>query len=183
MLGFGLLLLCGLSMPWQQNLAASWAFAVNARSLGMEIALPAALPATSWWGILLLMLVGGAPASTAGGLRVTTLWLLVSSAPKLSAGQSVGRSLGIALFFTGLLLAGAFALFLGLLATQPQLPADRLALIAVGALTNTGLSHNPLSFTGLPLYLLGLGMLAGHLLPLIVAWRMKNAGDWDTPVC
>lgn len=183
MLGFGLLLLCGLSLPWRQNLAASWAFAVNARSLGMEIALPSSLPATSWWAILLLMLIGGAPASTAGGLRLTTLWLLGSSAGKLSAGKSVGRSLGIALFYTGLLLACAFALFLGLLATQPQLPADRLALIAVGALTNTGLSHNPLSLTGLPLYLLALGMLAGHLLPLIVAWWMKNSGDWDTPVC
>jgi len=53
----------------------------------------------------------------------------------------------------------------------PAVPADRLLVLACGALGNVGISHEPIGITGPSLFLLSAAMLAGRLLPLVMlAW-------------
>ncbi len=55
-----------------------------------------------------------------------------------------------------------------LLQTEPSLPADRAAMLAVGALSNVGLSHSPITITGGGLAILSAVMVVGRLLPLML---------------
>ena len=65
--------------------------------------------------------------------------------------------------------------FLALAAGQPQMPADRLIFLTISAVSNVGLSHDPISIVGPGLFLLSLLMLAGRLAPLAVLWWMARS--------
>ena len=179
LLGFAILLLCGLSLSLRENVAASWIGAVNTRSLAADVYYPVSLPRATWWAMTLLMLAGAAPGSPTGGLRLTTLWTLWTGSRRLLRGEPPGRSLGAAMAYTGIFLSLVIALFFCLLSLEPQLPADRLATLAAGALTNTGLSHDPLSNTGISLYVLSLAMGIGHILPVAFAWWMHDKSCYN----
>ncbi|QOV91905.1 TrkH family potassium uptake protein [Humisphaera borealis] len=152
---------------------------LNSRSLGMpfEPATVAALPKAASWVLILLMAVGGGPAGTAGGLKLTTLFLLGRGARRGSQGERLPVECGFALFWAmgfALLVAVGYA---GMLWAAPQLPPDRLLLVTVSAITNTGLSHDALSIVLVPLILLSLLMVLGRILPILILWRMASRLD------
>ena len=73
--------------------------------------------------------------------------------------------------------------FLLLVWTVPDLPADRSLFLAVSAVSNVGLSHDPIGITGPGLYVLSTLMLAGRVAPLLVLWWMvKVAPDAEVAV-
>jgi len=152
---------------------------MNSRSLGMplEPATVAALPRAASWVLLLLMAVGGAPAGTAGGLKLTTFFLLGRGARRGSLGERLPIECGFALAWAlifGLLVSLGYAL---LLWTAPELSADRLLLVTVSAASNCGLTHDALSLVGAPLILLAVIMLLGRILPILILWRMAARLD------
>ena len=93
------------------------------------------------WALIVLMMIGAAPASTGGGLKTTTLAVLLRDSRKLLRGEGAGRSLGIALSWLGLYLGMALLGLLMLLFVEPQLAADQVVFLTISALSNVGLSR------------------------------------------
>lgn len=184
LLGFVILFLCGLvgELPFSDNLLASWVNAANARGLATEIDFPTALPRVTWWVMVLLMLVGGAPGSTTGGLKITTIAALFGEARALwrnSANLPLHlQRLAAALRWLGIFLGLFLALFLLMLCLHPETTTDQLVVMVAGALTNTGLSLDPITLVGSSLHILTITMLFGHLLPLaFAAWLLFRTKD------
>ena len=175
----GLLLLIAVQIPatlsggwnaWRLTFASCSTFAINARTAGIPFESPAVFTAAGQWMLMLIMIVGAAPAGTAGGLKLTTIWHLVSGTRDALAGRAVRRSAGIALVWVSLY---ALAVFLGVLMLAqnvPQMAGDRLLFLAISATSNVGLSHDPIAITGPGLIVLSVLMLFGRLAPIAILW-------------
>ena len=120
------------------------------------------------------MLIGGASAGTASGLKTNTLWQLARGVRDVLRGRPVPRPFGIAAVWLGLFLLTLFIGILLLATTDPQIASDRLLFLCCSALANVGLSHDPVSITGPGLIVLSLLMLAGRLGSLGVLWWMAE---------
>jgi Trk-type K+ transport system membrane component len=164
---------------WRQTFALASTFSVDARTAGLPFEFADALSRPAQWVLVLLMVVGGAPGGTAGGLKTTTLWRLVASVRDSLAGRRVSRGFGIAASWATLYGALVLTGFLLLLVSEPDLSTDRLLFLAVSAASNVGLSHDPVSITSGGLYTLSALMLAGRLAPLFVLWWMASDADAD----
>ncbi|GEM_PF-7019922 len=162
----------------RESVLTSWLYAINTRGLGAEVVLPIPFARPIWWLLAMLMLVGGMPGSTTGGLRITAL----TEAASGLRSETPTRTLRIAMIWIALFFAAFALVFLLLLAWQPQLATDDAAVLAAGALGNTGLSHGNVDLTGYPLHLLTVAMYTGHLAPLCFAWWMKNSHRHHVPI-
>jgi Trk-type K+ transport system membrane component len=80
------------------------------------------------------------------------------------------RATGIAALWLGIYMAALMIGVILLVQVQSQIPADRLLFLAVSALSNVGLSHDPVSITGPGLLVLSALMLIGRLVPLAILW-------------
>ncbi len=103
-------------------------------------------------GLLLtigLMFIGASPGSTGGGIKTTTLVVLIAAIRALAVNREavhvLGRSLAARVVKTALVLfaLGTTAVFVGTLSLsvlEPEIPALKLAFEAVSALGTVGLS-------------------------------------------
>jgi trk system potassium uptake protein TrkH len=153
----GILLVAGMAglwvFGWGTGQSIGWVdaffFAVTSRTCGWYTFPVAELPHISLTLIMLLMLVGGSPGSTAGGIKTSTVALALAAIVSTLRGDpetlvfkrriptlNVLRSFTIILLFTLLGCAGALAL--GLM--EPALDLTDTAFEAISALTTTGLS-------------------------------------------
>jgi len=141
--------LCG----WVTGQSIDWFdayfFSVTARTCGCYSSGVAALPNISRILLMLLMLIGGSPGSTAGGIKTSTIALALAAIVSTLRGDpetlvfkrhipniNVLRSFTIILLFTligclGVLLLGLF---------EQELELSDTAFEAVSALSTTGLS-------------------------------------------
>lgn len=134
--------------PWHGELADAAFMSVTARTAGfnsvpMDELTPASIVLT-----ISLMFVGGSPGSTAGGMKVTTLALLVLSIMATIRGRAETEAFGRAIPEALVRKAGAIALSMLLLPmvasyflamTDPG-PLTPIVFEAVSAATTTGLS-------------------------------------------
>jgi Trk-type K+ transport system membrane component len=171
------------SEPVTAVVASASAVAVDARTLGLPLVPVGSMARTIQWVLILVMAVGGAPASTAGGLKVTCLAELFRGVGRSLRGQAPGRSFGIASTWL-LAYAGIVAVaLLVLLSTDPDVPADRMLFHVVSAASNVGLSFDPISTVGKGLYVLTLTMFLGRVVPLLIVWwQADTTTDGDTAV-
>ncbi|HZL37525.1 MAG TPA: hypothetical protein VFC78_19560 [Tepidisphaeraceae bacterium] len=153
-------------------LGAASTAAVNARTAGLPFEFLRAFPGPAQWLVVLLMMIGASPAGTGSGLKATTCYHLFAGIRDALRGRPVRRTFGIAAVWMGGYVLAAGAGFLALTATQPQMPADRLIFLTISAISNVGLSHDPISIVGPGLFLLAALMLFGRLAPLAVLWWM-----------
>jgi Trk-type K+ transport system membrane component len=162
------------------SVALASAFAVNSRTTGLPLELAGAFARPAQWVLVALMVVGGSPGGTAGGIKTTAVYQMVTGfRDALRGRRQVSRAFGIAGCWVGAYLAVVAVGFLLLLITEPDTP-DRLLFLAVSAASNVGLSHDPVSSTGNGLFTLSALMLAGRVLPLLVLWWMASApGERD----
>ena len=151
------LLLCGTIAIWSFGRATgkpvawfdAFFFAVTSRTCGCYTAEVAALPHISLVFVMILMLIGGSPGSTAGGIKTSTVGLALAGIISTLRGDpetlvfkrrvptvNVLRALTIIILFALLSCVGALALEL----TEPTLASSSTAFEAVSALTTTGLS-------------------------------------------
>ncbi len=149
-------------------MALSSASILQARTLGPLINVQLA-SGVAQWIILLIMLLGGASAGTAGGLKITTLNAMIGGTRKCLRGQSPGRSFGIATawsaMYGGIILAGVLLLTYVLRSAT----AD-VIFLAVSAASNTGLSMQKIPQDTGVMYALCAIMLLGRMAPLMVLW-------------
>jgi Trk-type K+ transport system membrane component len=155
--------------------ASSSTLAINVRTAGLPFQYVQDFPRTLPWVLMLLMVIGGGPAGTAGGVKVTTIYELWRGVRRALRGQPVGRSFGIAATWLALYAGLALVSLLALLATLPQIGADRLAFECISALSNVGLSHEVIMVVGSGLDVFTGTMLLGRIVPLGVLWWMAGS--------
>ena len=168
------------------ELAASSSIAtLNARTFGLPVQLAGTLTRPVQWLLILLMVVGGASASTAGGLKTTTLAVLFQGVRKSLRGEAPGRAFGVAATWLGAYFAAAVLCALALLWGVAEWPADQALFHAVSALSNAGLAHQNISIRADELFSRGfvasiainLASLFGRLAPLAVLWWLAGKDE------
>jgi len=132
--------------------------------------------------LMILMLIGAGSAGTAGGLKVTTLFVLVRGTKHSLGRRTSGRLFGIALTWTAILIALIIACWINLLRTVPDLDTDRLLLLSVSAATNAGLSHDRVSLNHSGYTAMAITMLLGRILPPMILWWIAQSTR-DEDVC
>jgi trk system potassium uptake protein TrkH len=157
---------------WQRTIAAASREAINSRSTGFPFESASYLPQTAATVLILAMLVGAAPGGTAGGLKLTTVAALTGGTRDLLARRSAGRPLGIAVLWTGIYLAMVLLATLALMVTDPELHLDRTLFMAVSALGNVGLSHDPIVASDAGLCVMSVVMLLGRVAPVLMLWYL-----------
>jgi Trk-type K+ transport system membrane component len=123
------------------------------------------------------MIIGGNSGSAGGGLKATTLVRFFKGGWDSLRGRAPGRGYGIAMtWILGYFAVVGVAMFV-LLGTDPDQPMDRLLFLAVSAMSNIGLSHEPVAIVGTGLHTLSVVMLIGRLAPLFVLWWVAKTTD------
>lgn len=163
-------------VPVQTSLASGLIASINSRTAGLPIEYVYDYPRAMQWWLIGLMFIGGAPASAASGLKLTTIVVLCAGLRRTFRNEPAGRAFGIALAWFGVYLLLAFASMLWLLNSAPEISSDRALFITISAISNTGLSPDPLSVTAANGYVLASAMLLGRVLPIGVLWWMA----WTT---
>ena len=180
-------------MGWWDRVTNAWFMSVTPRTAGFNSVDYDALTNPSLFLTILLMLVGGSPGSTAGGLKTTTLALMVlallarlrgddhvSVAGRTIPSETVGRAAGLAL--GGLLIVGAAVFLLAVVEMAPEGGTDRveflrLAFEAHSAFGTVGLSMGATSaLSEAGRLIVAALMYVGRVGPLAVASAMAVAG-------
>jgi trk system potassium uptake protein TrkH len=157
------------------SLARASAISINARSPGLPMAL--IYTRVLSWFLLLFMIIGGNSGSAGGGLKATTIVRFFRGAWDSLRGRAPGRGFGIAMtWMLGYFAVVVIAMFV-LLGSDPDQPMDRLLFLAVSAMSNVGLAHEPVSIVGTGLHVLSTVMLIGRLAPLFVLWWVAKTTD------
>ena len=168
---------------WREALTSASALAVNARGAGIPFEFASAYPRAMQWLLIVLMAIGANPAGSGGGVKATTVALLVSGTRDALAARRVSRAVGVAAVWVAVYAAIVFAGMLLLLWRSADMAGDRLLFLTVSAASNVGLAHDPVSITGPGLYTLCAVMLAGRVAPMFVLWWMaRTTADADVAV-
>jgi Trk-type K+ transport system membrane component len=123
------------------------------------------------------MIVGPVSGGAGGGVKLTSLLAVGAGVRRALRGAVVGRAAGIAAVWLTAYAALVFLTLLMLIAAQPQVPADRLLLLAVSAASNVGLTHEPVAMAGAPLVILSMTMMLGRVLPIAVLWWQATTSN------
>ncbi len=162
-------------MPFAQKLMVAFFQSVSPRTAGFAAVDIAGLRQATLFFTMLLMFIGGAAGSTAGGVKVNTIGVLSITAISLAKGKhhisAFGRQLtnetvfrAIALFLVYLIVVGIFTVVLSITENQPL---DSILFETFSALGTVGLSVGitpELSILGR--FVLVIAMLVGRLGPL-----------------
>ena len=155
-----------------ERLLSALFHSVSARTAGFNTVDVAGLAPAALFLLLLLMWIGGSPASTAGGVKTTTVAVALLTVLSIAGGKgrvelfrhrlgdaSIQRAFATVIISVSLLSVS----ILGLLAFEEK-PAFELAFEAVSALSTVGLSTGITPSLGTPSKLLLVGlMLAGRV--------------------
>lgn len=161
-----------LGETWRERILSALFHSVSARTAGFNTVDIAGLAPAALFLILLLMWIGGSPASTAGGVKTTTVAVALLTVLSIAGGKgrvelfrhrlgdsSIQRAFATVIISVSLLSVS----ILGLLAFEKK-PAFDLAFEAVSALSTVGLSTGITPSLGTPAKLLLSGlMLAGRV--------------------
>ncbi len=136
-------------LPWHARLLASVFHGLTPRTAGFNTLDVGAFGSASLLVTMGLMFIGGNPGSTAGGIKTTTLAVLVMSAWSVVRGHTgvhtFGRTLGSLLVARAAALATLATLvvataIVALTLTEPGVPLPVLAFEAISAFGTVGLS-------------------------------------------
>jgi trk system potassium uptake protein TrkH len=158
------------AVPWQAAVAGSSIEAINARSAGFNLESVNDFPQVLSAVTVVVMLVGAAPAGTAGGMKLTSIAAVSRGIRDAFTGRPVRRIAGVAAVWILLYLALVGAVTIALLITEPEFQLDRTLFMAASAVGNVGLLHTPIEASPAGLYTLSFAMIAGRILPVLVLW-------------
>lgn len=152
---------------------------LDARVAGLTQPLAEVAPATRWLTGLIALL-GSAPGSTGAGAGVLAIAVLATLAfqPKRADTLPVIAVAWQGVLVIGLLWAATFGLLLAML---PQLPADRVAVLAAGAVGNVGISVDPVDAADADAFVLSAAMLLGRIASLAMLYRLLAAMTRSRP--
>jgi trk system potassium uptake protein TrkH len=160
----------------KQSIVAASSVVMNCRTLGFPLESFGMLARPAQWIVLLLMAIGGSGAGTAGGIKITTVFGIGRGAVRAIRGKSLDRVFGVICVWFAIYWAMVLATTISLVAAQPQAAGDRMLFLAVSAVSNVGISHEPITFTGVTLYILTAAMLLGRVVPLGMLWWAAGCG-------
>jgi len=141
-------------MPLRDKLVNAWFHAVTPRTAGFNTLAIEALHPVSRFLTMVLMFIGAAPGSTSGGVKITTIFVLILTVRTLMRGgfevHGFGYSIGHSTVYrtAAVLSLGMMSWVVclaALLATQPM-RLERLAFEALSAFGTVGLSMNVTPF-------------------------------------
>ena len=161
---------------FQQAAVIGSSVVMNSRTLGFPLDTFGMLARPSQWIVLILMAIGGSGAGTAGGIKVTTVFGIGRGVVRAILGESIDRIFGVICVWFGIYCLMVLATTMLLSACEPQAAGDRLLFWAVSAISNVGLSHEPITFTGMTLYVLSAAMVLGRVVPLGILWWTAERG-------
>lgn len=162
-------------MPFTQKLIVAFFQSVSPRTAGFTAVDIAGLRQATIFFIMLLMFIGGAAGSTAGGVKVNTIGVLSVTAISLAKGKhhisAFGRQLtnetvfrAITLFLVYLMVVGVFTVILSVTENQPL---DSILFETFSALGTVGLTFGITpELSSLGRLVLVIAMLVGRLGPL-----------------
>ncbi|TDS86317.1 potassium uptake TrkH family protein [Nesterenkonia aurantiaca] len=135
-------------LHWSEKLLAGFFQSVQTRTAGFNSVDISAMEPTTWLGIDVLMLIGGAPAGTAGGIKVTTfavlLFILITELRGDAAvnifGKRLSRSVHRQAIAVVLLALALITVVTGVLMHISGLPLDQVLFETVSAFSTVGLS-------------------------------------------
>ena len=176
------------------NLAGAFFQSVTARTAGFNTIVINDLPPGGLFLLITLMVVGGSPASTAGGFKTVTLAVLVLSAwatlrrrdnveafGRTLALETLRRAAALVILFLGLLVATTLALSLA----QPKEPLANVFFESASACGTVGLSTGLTArLTTAGKYILMAAMFLGRLGPLtflIAVSARHRSARYDYP--
>lgn len=130
------------------RLANALFLAVTPRTAGFNSVDTAALRPTTLWLTMVLMFVGGSPASTAGGIKTTTVALMLLMIHAAMAGRTHLRAFGFRVSQPSVYRAAAIAALalltvvgvVAVLQLTQEMPLDMAAFESISALGTVGLS-------------------------------------------
>lgn len=169
---FGTAAICVLQMgnestPRDALIVASTA-TLNSRTLGMPLGEFSQLAIGSQWVVMAIMFIGGSTGGTAGGLKTTTLHVLLRDSGRLMNGDMASNRFGLAIGWT---LTFAVMIALGtraMMFSEPSISSMRVLFLTISAISNTGLSHTTVSVSESGFYMLSALMLFGRIGPLVI---------------
>ena len=121
----------------------------------------------------------GAGMATGGAAAVA---LLIVGVIRLLRGQAVGRTFAVALLW----LTAMFSLWLGglalLIGQLPQVPIDRLAVLAASAISGSNAAAEPVAASGGEAWALAALMIVGRVVSWMTMWFACTRGDEDVAI-
>jgi trk system potassium uptake protein len=156
------------------QLPASSALAIESRTGGMPIASVEDLTQPARWMIVVLMIIGGGSAGTAGGVKVTTFVELFRGLRKLLAGENPGRPFAIAGVWLGVYAGIVLAAILLLSYVGGNDTGDNVLFNAVSAAGNVGFSAAGVPDQKSLFFAYSAIVLVGRMAPLMVLWWMAD---------
>jgi Trk-type K+ transport system membrane component len=157
--------------------STSSTLSANARTLGFPFLAVGGLARAMQWILIAAMAIGGAPASTAGGIKVTALSELTRGLRQSLRGERPSRATAIAAMWCGIYFLATAAALLVFLTITPEVPADRALFHIVSAISNVGLSFDTISTVGGGLYVLTATMFFGRVAAWLVVWWQADTAD------
>lgn len=175
-------------LPWHGKLLAGFFQGVTPRTAGFNTLDYAALSEPTLLLTMLLMFVGGSPASTAGGIKTVTFFVLVASAWSMVRGrgelsvfgrrvttETVVKAGTVALLSTGVALGALFVL-----SVSESVPLLHLAFEAFSAFGTVGLTVNTTpQLTELGQFVIIVLMYLGRIGPLTFALALVQNAKRD----
>ena len=171
----GTIALCFCGAPWWASATQSLALRSFGNGAGPKLDASPAMP----WVTMLLSLIGAAPASTAGGLGVLPIVVMIRGAAQSLRGRPIDRLLGVAVAWIASFVAAIIFFTIALATLAPAIPSERVLLLVCSALGNVGISHEPVGITGASLFALSAAMLVGRLLPFVMLAWMAAVAERD----
>ena len=181
------------ALPIRQRLLASFFQAVTPRTAGFNTVNLSAMSSASYGMMILLMLIGGSPGSTAGGMKTTTLAVLIANAAatfrRQDSAQFCGRRIDCSAVKTAAtILTMYLALFFGggvFISVYENLPLSSCLYEAASAVGTVGLTlgitpqlHIPSQMVLIALMYLG---RVGGLTLIYAAVSSKKTGSAKLP--
>ena len=136
------------ALDWPARLLAGFFQSVQTRTAGFNSIDTSAMHSTTWFGIDALMFIGGGPAGTAGGIKVTTfavLFFIVVAEVRGDAvvnvfGKRLSRAVHRQAIAVALIAAALVATSTGALMLLTGLSLDQTAFEVISAFGTVGLS-------------------------------------------
>lgn len=136
------------ALDWPARLLAGFFQSVQTRTAGFNSIDTSAMHSTTWFGIDALMFIGGGPAGTAGGIKVTTfavLFFIVVAEVRGDAvvnvfGKRLSRAVHRQAIAVALIAAALVAASTGALMLLTGLSLDQTAFEVISAFGTVGLS-------------------------------------------
>jgi trk system potassium uptake protein TrkH len=148
--------------------------AVASRTAGLGLVDLEHINRPGLWVVLLMMVVGGCAASTAGGVKLTTLAALFRGVRQTRENQRPNPSFGYAVAWMGIYLMIVLVPQLLLLHRLMQMPADQVLFNVISAASNVGLTREALNPDPGTAFVLSATMLAGRFGSLMMLWWMAD---------